>query len=277
MADLWATVEAAASLGFFATRLSDRLDETEDRSSGDAKLATLFSPAAKLFSSSRIPECLRQALAWGGSDPAVTADLRARLIDAQIEDMYMGPAAVQRRLVSVAMIDTRFLAEFQKWTGELVALAERAPRAGIRSLAEGMRLWQWTLARLRQQADAKGFLLYCDARQGVTFAMADALCGLLAARSLALDVFEIEKDRHAQDSVCASIYNDLSTLASCHAAVRASQACAGLLGGYAPRFPVSSAERGAFAELRTKLFVSLRGMMDTRERIAKFLRAGNAI
>ena len=277
MADLWATGEAAASLGFFATRLSDNLDETEDRSSGDAKLAALFSPAAKLFSSRSIPECLRQASAWGGSDPAATADLRARLIDAQIEDMYMGPAAVQRRLVSAFMIDTRFLAEFQKWTGEIDALAERAPQAGMRSLAEGMRLWQWTLERLRQQADAQGFLLYCDARQGVTFAMADALCGLLAARSLALDVFEIERAHHAQDSVCASIFCDLSTLASCRAAARVSQTCAELLVGYAPRFSVSSSERRAFAELRTKLFVSLRGMMDTRERIAEFLRTGNVI
>jgi hypothetical protein len=173
------------------------------------------------------------------------------------------------------MINTRFLAEFQKWTGEIDALAERAPRAGIRSLAEGMRLWQWTLARLRQQADAKGFLLYCDARQGVTFAMADALCGLLAARSLALDVSEMERASHAQDNVCASNFRDLSALASCHAAVRVSQACAGLLGGYAPRFPVSSAERRAFAELRTKIFVSLRGMMDTRERIAEFLRGAS--
>jgi hypothetical protein len=277
MADLWATGEAAASLGFFATRLSDRLDETEDRSSGDAMLAALFSPAAKLFSSSRVPECLRQACAWGGSDPSATAGLRACMIDSQIEDMYMGPAAMQRRLVSAAMIDARFLAEFQNWTGEIDALAERAPQAGLRSLAAGMRLWQWTLERLRQQADARGFRLYCDARQGVTFAMADALCGLLAARSLALDVLEMERAGHAQDSVYASIFNDLSTLASCRAVVRASQTCTELLGGYAPRFPVSSAEQKAFAELRTKLLVSLRGMMDARESIAEFLRAGNAI
>jgi hypothetical protein len=274
LADLWATGEAAASLGFFAARLNDRLDETEDRSSGDAKLAALFSPAAKLFSSSRIPECLRQAAAWGSSDSAATTDLRARLIDAQIEDMYMGPAAVQRRLVSAAMVDTRFLSEYQNWAGEIDALAERAPRVGMRSLAEGMRLWQWTLERLRKQTDSRGFRLYCDARQGITFAMADALCGLLAARSLAVDVVEMERARHPQVSLCTSIFYDLSTLASCRAVARASQTCTELLGGYAPRFPVSNAELRAFAELQTKLFVSLRGMMDTRERIAEFLRAG---
>jgi hypothetical protein len=277
MADLWATGEAAASLGFFAARLCDELDCAEDPSIADVKLAALFSPAAKLFSSSRVAESLRQVAAWGEYSAQSTSDLRARLIDAQIEDMYMGPAALQRRLVSAAMTDARFLALFQKWTGEMDAFAERLPRAGMRSLAEGMRLWHWTLELLRQQADARGAKLYCDARQGVTFAMADALCGLLAARSLALDVLEVERARHPQDSVCASIFCDLSTLASCRAVSRTAKTCAELLCGYAPRFPFSGAERKTLAGLRAILFVSLRGTMDARERIAEFLRAGNAI
>src|ERR1039458_10749216 len=65
MANLWAMGEAAASLGFFAARLSDKLDEAEHPSSADAKLAALFSPAAKLFSSSSVAELLRQVAAWG--------------------------------------------------------------------------------------------------------------------------------------------------------------------------------------------------------------------
>jgi len=43
MADLWATGEAAASLGFLAARHSDKLYEAEHPSSADAKLAALFS------------------------------------------------------------------------------------------------------------------------------------------------------------------------------------------------------------------------------------------
>jgi hypothetical protein len=274
MADLWATGEAAASLGFCAARLCDELDCAENRSSADAKLAALFSPAAKLFSSSRVPESLRQAAAWGGSDAAAAIDLRACLIDAQIEDMYMGPAALQRRLVSAAMTGARFLADFQQWTGEMDTLAERLPPAGMSSLAEGMRLWHWTLERLRQQADARGARLYCDARQGVTFAMADALCGLLATRSLALDVLEMESARRPLSSECASIFLDLSIHAAGRTTSRAAQTCAELLFGYAQRFPVTAAERRAFAELRANLCISLRGSMDARERIAEFLRAG---
>lgn len=272
LADLWATGEAAASLGFSAARFCDELDRAANPSSANAGLAALFSPAAKLFSSSRVPECLRQVglLIGYGAPPGL--DLRSKLIDTQVEEMYMGPAALQRRLVSAAMTGTRFLAEFQKWTGEMDVLAGRLPRAGLRSLAEGMRLWHWTLEQLQHQADARGAKLYRDARQGVTFAMADALCGLLAARSLALCAFDMEMDCRQPGRESSSIFLDLSTLAAGRAAARGMQTCMDLLFGYAERFPVSGAERRAAAELRADLCVSLRGTMDARERIAKFLR-----
>jgi hypothetical protein len=106
----------------------------------------------------------------------------------------------------------------------------------------------------------------------VTFAMADALCGLLAARSLALDVLEMETDHRSQGKEYAAIFRDLSVLASGRAASRASQTCVELLCGYAERFPVSSVEQRALAELRADLCFSLRGTMDARERIAEFLR-----
>jgi hypothetical protein len=276
LADLWATGEAAASLGFSAARLSDELDRTKNYSKADAMQAAFFSPAAKLFSSSRVPELLRQVAACSEHGTQTSFDLRSRLIDAQIEDMYMGPAALQRRLVSAAMTSARFLAEFQSWTGEMDALAKRLPRAGMRSLAQGMRLWHWTLERLRQKTDTRGAKLYCDARQGVAFAMADALCGLLAARSLALDVMTMEIERRPEGREYASIFLDLSILAAARAASRGLQTCADLLCGYAERFPVSAAERKTFAELRENLCTTLRGTMDARERIAEFLRAGLA-
>jgi hypothetical protein len=275
LADLWATGEAAASLGFTAARLSDELDCAKNPSKADAMLAVLFSSAAKLFSGSSVPECIQQVGARGGiGAQEASVDLHSRLIDAQIEEMYMGPAALQRRLVSAAMIDARFLAEFQNWTGEMETFAEQLPRTGMGSLAGGMRLWHWTLERLRQQADARGVRLYCEARQGVTFAMADALCGLLAARSLALDV--IEMGRRLPSGECSSIVLDLSILAASRAAGRGLQTCEQLLFGYAERFPVSAAERKTFAELRAGLYRSLHGTMDARERIAEFLRGAQA-
>jgi hypothetical protein len=274
MAELWATGEAAASLGFCAARLNDEQDAATNRTA-DARLAALFSSAAKLFSSSHVAESLRQAAAWNECDALTMFASPDFLIDAQIEDMYMGPSALQRRMVSAAMIDARFLAEFQAWTAALDKLAKRLPRAGMRTLAAGMRLWQWTLERLREHADARGAKQFCDARQGVTFAMADALCGLLAARSLALDVLEMERRSPGKDGTV--IFRDLSLLAAGHAASRASQICVELLCGYAERFPVSDAEQKTLGELRTDLCISLRGMMDARERIAEFLRCAQDV
>jgi hypothetical protein len=274
LADLWATGEAAASLGFCAARLNDEQDAATNRTA-DARLAALFSSAAKLFSSSHVAESLRHAAAWSECDALTMFASPDFLIDAQIEDMYMGPSALQRRMVSAAMIDARFLAGFQAWTAALDELAKRLPRAGMRTLAAGMRLWQWTLERLREHTDVRGAKQFCDARQGVTFAMADALCGLLAARSLALDVLVME--RPLPGIKCAAIFRDLSLLASGRAAARVSQICVELLCGYAERFPVSDAEQKTLAELRTDLCISLRGTMDARERIAEFLRCAQDV
>ena len=267
MADLWATGEAAASLGFCAARLNDELDAATNRTT-DAMLAALFSSAAKLFSSSHVAESLRQTAAWSKRDAPATIALHGLVMDAQIEDMYMGPSALQRRMVSAAMTDARFLAKFQEWTAAIDELAKH--RTEMRSLAAGMRLWQWTLERLLEHTDTRGAKQFCDARQGVTFAMADALCGLLAARSLALDVLEMEHRSQCKEN--ATIFRDLSILAAGRAAARASQICVELLCGYAERFPVSGAELRTLAILRADLCASLRGTMDAREWIAAFLR-----
>jgi len=268
MADLWATGEAAASLGFCVARLSDNLDRAEHPSSADAKRAALFSSAAKLFSSSRVSECLWNVSA-SSHETLTSFDLHSRLLDAQIEDMYMGPSALQRRMVSAAMTSASFLSDFQQWTAEVVAQAECLPQVGICSLAEGMRLWHWTLERLREKADAHGAQLFCDARQGVSFAMADTLCGLLAARSLFLDVLEMDSGQSSRK--CAAVFQDLSILAAGRAATRGLQSCTDLLFGYADRFPVFAAGRSAFEPLRANLCASLRGVMDARERISEFL------
>jgi hypothetical protein len=277
LADLWADGEAAASLGFSAARASDELDcaqaSNAPASLAQVRLAALLAPAAKLFSSSRIPESLQRVGACFGQGSAASLAVQARLIDAQIEEMYMGPAALQRRLVSSVLTGAPFLSEFQQWTEEIDALAQRLPHTGLGSFAEAMRLWLWTLERLRQSADARGGRLYCDARQSVTFAMADALCGLLAARSLALDLAQANLPLQTAER---SILADLGTLAAGRAAMRTAQISTDLLFASAPRFPVSEADRAAFAQRRADLYRRLRGMMDARERIAEYLRGQRA-
>jgi hypothetical protein len=268
LADLWATGEAAASLGFAAVRLSDDLKRAEN-----ASLAALLSSAAKLYSSSRIAETLIEVSAHTDAASQASQELQARLIDAQIEEMYMGPSALQRRLVSAAMTGARFLAGFEPWTQSIERAAERLPQAGLPALAEGMRLWHWTLQRLRERVDGRGAKLYCDARQGVSFAMADALCELLAARSMALDLLQAERNFAGRDQQIVSVFSDLLAVAAGRAASRCAQICTDLLFGYAERFPVSSVEQKIFNAQRARLFFTLRGTLNARQRVADFLRA----
>jgi hypothetical protein len=301
LAELWAAGEAASSLGFSAVRGCDEFDRSGEQSrsapnqrwrptgdetcvgedahttagletgaTGCVFVAALLPAAAKLFSSSRLPTLLRQvaACAQPGS-PAVFA-LRGKVVDAQIESMYIGPEALQRRQISAAMLHPGFLGELRAGAAELEAQAANVPSIG--SLSAGTRLWLWTLEQLQQQRDARGARLYSDARQGVSFAMADALCDLLAARALIVDVLARKEAGSAAD---ARILGDLCTLAAGRAAARVAQSCAGVLFGYAGRFPISTEASCAFDEMQAKLFRSLRGTEDARLRLALFLRAAH--
>jgi hypothetical protein len=277
MVDLWATGEAAASLGFSAARLSDQLDLAGDRTDARTREDAVLSPAAKLFSTSQVTDMLQRTSALGECWPMTNGPgcLQDKLIDAQIEAVHLGPEALQRRQVSAAMIDAEFLVQFRAWTGEMDQHTRHLPHTGIRCLTAGMRLWHWTLDQLRQQTDSRGVRLYCDARQGVTFPMADALCWLLAARSLTLDVLELGKSgRPGTGTASVSpVFSDISTVASVRAAGSVAQTCAALLLGFDGRFPVSAATRSVFDDLRTRLDVSLCGAMAARDRTVQFLRA----
>jgi len=280
MADAWAIGEAAASLGFSAARLSDDLDTTGIQTDASRSEASVLCPAAKLFSTSQVTAMLQTVAALGIIGPAESdpGGIHGKLADAQLEALYMGPEALQRRLISTAMIDGEFLQQFRAWTEELDLLASSLPLTGIRCLVAGMRLWDWTLEQLRQQVDSCGARLYSDARQGVGFPMADGLCQLLAARSLVLDVLELEKRKPnaAGEGSLAGHFSDLSTIASARAAASVGQTCTALLLGYDGRFPVSTVTRSVFDHLRTSVDVSLYGTMAARDRAASFICAGGS-
>ena len=71
-------------------------------------------------------------------------------------------------------------------------IASTRPGTGACTLASAMKLWLWTLNYLQKATDPAGGKLYHGQRQGVTFALADALCWLLASRCQILDVLELE-------------------------------------------------------------------------------------
>jgi hypothetical protein len=101
-----------------------------------------------------------------------------------------------------------------------------------------MRLWLWTLNHLQVASDAHGEKLYHGPRQAVTFALADALCWLLASRQQILDVIELEH-RGPENPVVAEglegtvqFLTDLSHIQVAKAAGEVGRICAELVNGY---------------------------------------------
>jgi len=155
--------------------------------------------------------------------------------------------------LTVTMTSEVFLAQFRAWTAAMRRIASDHPGTGACTLASAMNLWLWTLNYLQKSSDPDGGKLYHGQRQGVTFALADALCWLLASRYQILDVLEL-KAHGADDAVAAEglagtvqFLGDLCHTQAAQAAGEASRICAELVFGY-NRHPAwaDEAHKGCF-------------------------------
>jgi len=131
-----------------------------------------------------------------------------------------------------------FLAQFQQWIADMRRLASDRPGTGACTLATAMQMWYWTFCHLQTATDADGAKLYHKTRQGVTFALADALCWLLAARQFILDVLELEAKGPANPALAdglpglLSFYSDLAHVQAARASSEVGRVCAELVFGY---------------------------------------------
>jgi alkylation response protein AidB-like acyl-CoA dehydrogenase len=291
LVDVWATGEAATSLGFATARLFDELDpiekektaillergiqggrsemkalrESEQRaielttlSADDPRRAELeadplvqyvlrdaeanvICPATKLWNTGHGANLMREAVSLMGGY-GITEDcpgfLANKWKDAQLEATYEGPEAVQRRQLTVTMTSEVFLAELRAWTSEMRRIASTHPGTGACTLASAMQMWLWTLNHLQKAKDPAGNKLYHGQRQGVTFALADALCWLVASRYQILDVLELEA-RGTDDPVASEglgetvqFLSDLCHVQAAQAAGEVSRISAELVFGY---------------------------------------------
>ncbi|MGB0065905.1 MAG: acyl-CoA dehydrogenase family protein [Terracidiphilus sp.] len=291
LVNIWATGEAASSLGFATARLFDKLDPLEKQktamlkergvSGGRAEMkalkeseqraiellrlnendprraelaadplvqfvlmdaeANVLCPATKLWNTGHGANMLREAVSLMGGY-GITEDcpgfLANKWMDAQLEATYEGPEAVQRRQLTVTMTGDVFLAQFAAWTAEMRKIASSRPGTGACTLASAMNLWVWSLHYLQNATDPAGGKLYHGQRQGVTFALADALSWLMASRAQILDVLELES-RGATDAVAAEglagtvqFLSDLCHVQAAQAAGEVSRICAELVFGY---------------------------------------------
>jgi alkylation response protein AidB-like acyl-CoA dehydrogenase len=205
--------------------------------------ANVLCPATKLWNTGHGANMMREAVSLMGGY-GITEDcpgfLAGKWMDAQLEATYEGPEAVQRRQLTITMTGEVFLAQFRTWIAQMRRVASTRPATGACTLASAMQMWQWTLNRLQLAVDANGNKLYHGQRQGVTFAMADALCWLLASRCQILDVLELEARGASDPSLSENLpgtvkfLSDLCHVQAAKAAGEVSRICAELVFGYKP-------------------------------------------
>jgi len=204
-------------------------------------VANVLCPACKLWNTGHGANMMREAVSLMGGY-GITEDcpgfLGHKWMDAQLEATYEGPEAVQRRQLSVTMADELFLAQFRQWITHMRQVAGTRPGTGACTLATAMEMWIWTLHHLQHATDAEGSKLYHGSRQGVTFALADALCWLLASRAQILDVLELE-EKGGQNAALADglpgtqqFFTDLCHVQAARAAGEVGRICAELVFGY---------------------------------------------
>ncbi len=254
-------------------------------------VANVLCPACKLWNTGHGANMMREAVSLMGGY-GITGDcpgfLPQKWMDAQLEATYEGPEVVQRRQLSITMTTDLFLAQFRRWMDEMHSIAARRPLTGAWTVAAAMEMWLWTLHHLQKAKDAHGGKLYHSPRQGVTFAMADALSWLLASRQQILDVVELE-EKGPQNPVVAeglagtaAFLIDLCHVQAGRAAGEVGRICAELVYGYngnpdwqadpceSADAPCASFEGSdVFVSLRTKLDCSLTGTRLAKDRAAQ--------
>jgi alkylation response protein AidB-like acyl-CoA dehydrogenase len=221
-------------------------------------VASVLCPAAKLWNTGKGSVAMREAVSLMGGY-GITEDcpgfLGHKWMDSQLEATYEGPEAVQRRNLTITMTNEVFLAQFKNWIAEMRVIASQRPGTGACALATAMGLWLWSFDHLQVAKDAYGEKLYHGPRQAVTFALADALCWLLASRQQILDVMELEH-RGPENPVVAEglagtlqFFNDLCHVQVTKAAGEVGRICAELVNGY-NRHPAWDDEgyRGCYAQ-----------------------------
>jgi alkylation response protein AidB-like acyl-CoA dehydrogenase len=239
-------------------------------------VANVMCPACKLWCTGWSATMMREAVAIVGGY-GITEDcpgfLMNKWMDCQLEATYEGPEAVQRRQMSVTMMNELFIEQFKQWTSEMKAVAQSHPDLGAQSVAASMDAWLWLKDHLQETQDANGAKLYHGNRQAVTFAMADIMAWILAARYFILDVLELEAKGPESPTVADGLdgllrfYKDMSAVFAGRMAGEVTRLGGELVLGYqsAPAAPE------AWQKLRAGLDASLAGV-----RLAKD-RAGDAL
>jgi len=243
-------------------------------------LAQVICPATKLWNTGHGATTMREAVSLMGGY-GITEDcpgfLGQKWMDAQLEATYEGPEAVQRRQLSITMTNELFLAQMRQWIAELREIDAQYPEIGASAVGKTMELWLWTLDHLQKSKDANGKALYHNQRHGVAFAMADALCWILASRFQIADTLEL-RDKGMQSAAdpegmrgFVSFFTNLCHVQAARAAGEVSRICTELFHAYSNEASASGTQIEAFTEHRNQLDLCLRGARLSKDRAAQAL------
>jgi len=317
LADVWATAEAASSLGFDISRRFDALELIQDEAKarlgkgremlknmkapmekaaailaagGDPladedvtvryvylqALCNILCPSCKLWNTGHGADMMRQAVTLMGGY-GITEDCPGFLFykwtDMQLDATYEGPEAVQRRQISETMSNPVFLAQLAAWAQELEA-CPCAAENGANALAAALRLWRWTQDFAKAAKDANGRKLGSSQRHGVVFPLADALAGLMAAKSFHADIKHLALTGADHPVVGPELagylntFNDLLGTIVADVAGEAAKICTGVVYGFGA---ATAEDKTAFATLRGALDEALAGTRLAKDRAAKCL------
>ena len=317
LADVWATAEAASSLGFDISRRFDALELIQDEAKaklgkgremlknmkapmekavqllGEGKnplddedvtvryvylqaICNILCPSCKLWNTGHGADVMRQAVTLMGGY-GITEDCPGFLFykwtDMQLDATYEGPEAVQRRQISETMSNPVFLAQVEAWAKELEA-CPCAAENGANALAAGLRLWSWTQAFAKTAKDPNGKKLGASQRHGVVFPLADALAGLMAAKSFHADIKFLAQNGADHPVVGPELegylntFNDLLGTVVADVVGEAVKICTGVVYGFSA---ATAEDKAAYCALRGALDESLAGTRLAKDRAAKCL------
>ncbi len=238
-------------------------------------LANVYCPAAKLWCTGVGTTVMREAVSLMGGY-GITEDcpgfLMNKWIDGQLQATYEGPEAVQRRQLSITMTAPLFLVQMRAMVESFREPAGSAVEGAAATIRPAFEMWAWTLRHLKSAKDPQGAALYHGPRQGVTFAMADALGWLLGACCLIDDVRALEAQGGSNPALADGFkglirfYGDLAHVQAARAAGETARIAAELVYGYRPRGTGLSPE---FEALRADLDRGLAGARLAKDRAAE--------
>jgi len=240
-------------------------------------MANVTCPATKLWCTGVGTDTMRQAVAMMGGY-GITEDcpgfLFNKWVDGQLEATYEGPEAVQRRQLSITMVEDIFLEQFRGIIGEMRTLHSENPETGAGALADSMELWMWGINYLQDAKDANGTKLYTSSRQGVSYPMTDAISWILAAYSMMVDVNELRLKGPAAGAAADGLsgvlnfYYDLTSVMVLRASGEVSRIVAELVYGYEAPGSVPPGAR-EFDEVRGRAERALAGLRMSKDRAAE--------